>query len=125
MIHSLDNDAFRPALPRSYGGKNLFGIRIMAGSAGCGGNSEARRQVLQTLIALSRNWHWDLADVPGKTSGSTQEPAADDSPSTDSAGYCQKEKITASASTKAILAPGCGLGIIQGYSGTAEVFAQA
>jgi hypothetical protein len=54
MIHSLDNNVFRPTLARSHGRKNLLGIRIMAGSAGCGGNSEARRQILKTLIALSR-----------------------------------------------------------------------
>ena len=121
MIHSLGNDAFGPTLARLHCGKNRFGIGIMPGSPSCGRNGEARRQILQAVIAVSRSRHWNLADVPGKSARSTQEPPAHDGPSTNSARHGQEKKIAASAGPKAILAPSRGLSIVQGQNGTAEV----
>jgi hypothetical protein len=125
MIHSLHDNVFRPALARRQRGENLSGIRILASGAGCGREGEARCQLFQAVTAFPRSRHRDLADMPGKTARSTQEPAADNGPSTNSTRYRQEEKIAASASTEAILAPSCGLSIIQSQNGIAEEIGQA
>src|SRR4051812_47811998 len=114
MIDGRGDDTPSPTLSRVHCGENLFGIRIVTSGAGRGRNSEARRQILQAVITISRSRDRNLADMPGKAARSTQELPADDGTSTDSARYGQEEKVAAAAGTKAILAPSCGLCIVQG-----------
>ena len=113
MIHNLGDDVFGPTLAGLHRGENHFGIRIMAVRAGRCRNGEAGRQVLQAVIAVPGSRHRDLANVPGETARTAQQLPADDGTSSDSARYRQEKKIAPLASAKAILAPGCRLGIVQ------------
>ncbi len=125
MFHGRVHDALGPGLACGHGGENRFGVGILASRAGRGRYSEAGCQIFQTVMTINGSWHWDLAHVPSKTTGSAQELPTHNRPSADSAGDGQEEKIASLAGTEAILSPGGGLSIIQSQDGLTELFRQA